>query len=119
MIKVVACFEKGWFDSRTDFRLWDHLCRSFSADLQLIDYLSEMDVPKDYELVVVDESAGSSLSDFVHPKNAVYLFGKTSMNKIQDNVKHDWAVKIETPARVCNFGVTAAAMVLYDRMMKE
>jgi len=116
---IVAFKEKGWLDPKTDFRMWDHLCRSMEQDLQLITDFSEANIPSDGKIIIMDESASDTLQSFVHPDNAVYVFGRSGLNKMQDRHYSDYAIRIDTVTDVCLFGIEAASMVLYDRMVKE
>ena len=117
---IIACREKGWLDERADFRQWDHLCRSMGGEeLQLVYRLEDIEFPKDRPIVILDESAETHLKDFVHPENAVYVFGRSCLNKMQDAYYSDYAVRVDTPANCNMFGVTVAAIVLYDRNLKR
>ena len=70
------------------------------------------------EPVFLIPGEGVDLVSFEHPENAAYVFG----NAVDSNLR--WAanhkvVSIRTPNPVDFFGLDAAAIVLYDRMVKR
>lgn len=115
---IIACYEKGWFSHKTDYRMWSNLCRSMNEPFQLVESLENIEIDDGYEVVAIDESGDDLLQDFIHPDKAVYLFGRSCLNRIQDIVKSDHVVKVATPSSKDIFGISIAAIVLYDRMMK-
>ena len=113
MTKVIAYRERTWLHPRTDQRQWDHLCRAFEVELQLIDSWEEAVIPPNSVIVGLDEQGSVDLKDLEHLDNMVYVFGRTLMNPLE--AEYDVLVKINTPKDICLFGVTAAAIVLGDR----
>lgn len=81
------------------------------------------DVPD--PLVVLTPIDGSklkgtiSLWDYVHPENAVYYFGSDKADLRHENIGREKYDKVYIPD--CGFmhSFTAAAMVIYDRKIKE
>ena len=68
--------------------------------------------------VLVDECSPNRLQTFKHPKDAIYLFGRTGMSFFGG-----WkgeSVSIEAPGELTAYlqPDQAAAIVLYDRMVK-
>ena len=80
---LIACREKGWLDFNTDNMQWSNLTRSFMATYDLIKDFSEIVIPDGYKVVVMDETGDVRLQDFQHPENAVYIFGRSTLNIIQ------------------------------------
>jgi hypothetical protein len=115
---IAALREKGWLDETTDRAQWFNMTRSFQADLQLVRDFPDIVIPENYSVVILDESAVTPLQDFVHPENAIYIFGRSTLNNIQDKIKHDYSVKIVTPEFKGMFGVSAAGALLYARSLQ-
>lgn len=115
---IAACREEGWLDRITDNAQWDNLCRSFGVDLQLVVEFSEIVVPDGYAVVVMDESGEDSLEDFTHPENVIYIFGRSTLNRIQDGITHDHSVQINTVEQKGIFGVSIAGALLYARSLQ-
>jgi len=68
--------------------------------------------------VLVDERSPNLLQDFSHPQDAIYLFGNTGQSYYDG-----WeglSVAVEAPGELTPYlqPDQAAAIVLYDRMMK-
>lgn len=87
----------------------------------MIDTYEDIIIPEGYSVVVLDESGATSLSEFKHPENAVYIFGRTLQNEIQNmiDIKYDHVIKVENVADVPFFGSTTGGIVLYDRLVKS
>ena len=119
MVKVIACRDHGWIDRKTDFQQWNHVCRAYGAFLELVEEPQEGIIPEGHTVVVLEEQGTTNLEDFDHPKDAVYVFGRSGLNGIQEMIDYDASVKIKTVDDVCLFGISAVGIVLYDRMMKD
>jgi hypothetical protein len=74
--------------------------------------------------VIIDENGTTLLKDFVHPENALYLFGRTGYSA--KDVLSDQIVSVRIPSwsknKADSLGLLhphqAASIVLYDRMTK-
>ncbi len=76
-------------------------------------------VAKDMQVVVVERIAtAKSLCDFVHPKNALYVFGPEDGNVADEIVKNAYDV-VEIPSVVCLNVAMTVGTVLYDRLLKR
>ena len=69
--------------------------------------------------VLVDECSPNQLQSFDHPRDVIYLFGRTGMSFFGG-----WkgeSVSIEPPGKLTSYlqPDQAAALVLYDRMIKS
>ena len=119
MIKVIAFRERTWIDFRTDFRQWDQTCRAYGVSLQLIERdWNEAEIPTGHSVVILDQAGAVDLVEFVHPENAVYIFGRTGMNDLLTAIEHDCSVRIETPQPKSMFGISVCGAVLHDRRSK-
>ena len=116
MTKLVAYKEKTWLNPNAERQMWGHLARSYGLDWVLISDDSE--VPTDQSsLIIIDEDGDESLEDFEHPLDAIYLIGKTHQ-KLTELFKNITSVRIDTPNKVCLFGISAASILLEDRRRK-
>lgn len=112
---IVGFRDKGWFDFNTDRALWTQLTRAYGEEFSWhADWIPLPNSP----IVVFDEDASLEITDFVHPPNATYVFGRSCQARIHDNIFHDYAVRIDTPHRIPLFGFEAAAIALHDRAVK-
>lgn len=112
-VKVIAFYEKGWLPHRTDRRMWDHLCRAYGAELQMVESWDEAEIPEGHTLVVFDQ-AGTPMNDFKHPKDAVYAFGRSRLS-LASVAEADHVISIETPNPISLFGISAGSIALEDR----
>ena len=69
--------------------------------------------------ILVDECSVNTLQTFEHPKDALYLFGRTG-HSIFGGWKGE-SVRIENPSTMSAYlqPDQAAAIILYDRMVKS
>jgi hypothetical protein len=118
MVILAALREKGWFDVRTEKMMWSNLSRSYNAEYQLVSTFEEIQYPNNAKIIILDESADILLEEFQHPENAVYVFGRSTLNQIQDNVPHDYAVRLRTPNPKDIFGISVACAVLFSRELQ-
>jgi len=115
--KVVAFAESTWMDPKTDRRMWNQLGRAYGVTTSLWD---QWDPPDDAQsaVVLVDQRGATPLTEFEHPVEATYVFGRTGMNRMLQEIQHDHSVRIDTPHPISLFGISAAAIVLADREAK-
>lgn len=75
--------------------------------------------------VIVDENGSTPLSEFKHPKNALYIFGKVGFSPLEALKEIKTSVRIPSWAVDPNSSLgllhphQAAAIVLYDRKSKS
>jgi hypothetical protein len=115
MVKIIAFYEDHWMAPGTDFAQWDHLCRSFGAELQMIRNWSEAIIPEGYPIIIADEEGTQESRVFDHPTDAVYVFGRSCQNLLVALPSCDYTIRIDTPEPISMFGVNAAAIILRDR----
>ena len=131
MIIVASIWEQGWFDFKTELDLWRFPLRELGVDElamtpvsgivtnKVREFHSVEDIIEYYNLpvVVCDEKGEVSLEDFIHPKDALYLFNRTSGGVLPG--KHDYSLRIETKNnKGMLWGHQAASIILYDRFKK-
>jgi hypothetical protein len=72
-------------------------------------------IPEGYKIVVFEQGGDELLSNFAHPQDGVYVFGRSRLNLLLEPISYDHAVKIETLEDVSLFGCEAAAIALFHR----
>lgn len=132
MIELAGTWELGWSAPVTEYEQWWAVMRSFDVTrLNMTpvsginkrwvhEYASYEGLLEDRDLapVFVDENAEVELKDFEHPDNAVYCFGKASYSPFTAMSAGGVSVRIRAPGSGMFWPHQAAAVVLYDRLMK-
>lgn len=136
MIELLAAWEEGWLQPDTEAFIWRQLCNAFDVDKCMAvprripvrtsvfqydciqDALGESTCEPIY-LMPAKTVKGDNLATFEHPENACYIFGRAGENNKRHMQEGDRAVTIYSPKNVDIFAVNAAAIVLYDRMVKH
>lgn len=127
-------WEHGWLDHDIETFMFKQLTKAFDVDRVIFapHRLDNRSFPEQYDSVTdaIEDSVGTpvylipqhgkALSTLEHPEDAVYVFG----NAYQSNFdvarrRGDLIVQIPTPKPVDFFSISAASMVLYDRMTKN
>lgn len=116
---IIALTEKGYYKEYTEQLMWYHLAKAFDQDFEIVQEVSDIAIPKDSTVVIVDETGDTNLDDFEHPENAVYIFGRAGIQRLQERIYCDHVIRIDTPNKICLFAEEAAAIVLYDRAKKN
>jgi tRNA(Leu) C34 or U34 (ribose-2'-O)-methylase TrmL len=137
MVAVVGCWELGWNTPFMEADLWEYPLKEFGVDSWIMTPVSGIQRPWLKEihdidvfikeqrdlgipLVFVDEKGKSELSIFEHPKDVVYICGKTSQSLLHQCLPSDMSVKVETTVNGGGFWAhQAVSIVLYDRMKKS
>lgn len=134
MVEVAGMWEFGWNTPILEADLWEMAMREFGVKrlnmtpVSGIDkrWISEypsiselLEAKKGLDFVFFDEHGDTSLSDFVHPENALYIFGKTSCSNYSDFAKKHACVKIESARPGFLWGHQALTLALYDRKQKH
>ena len=71
-------------------------------------------------IVFVDENGTETLEEFIHPENAVYVFGKASLSPlIAYNQPGDISLKIMTPNNLATLWPHQAAVLILDDRWKK
>ena len=135
MIKIAGIWEFGWNTPIKELDLWEYPLRDFVVDMfymtpisgiksdvvhereSMEDILNEN---RDFDIVFVDERGYIDLENFIHPKNVMYIFGKSGLSSLSAyGNKDSISVKIKT---IKNSGLLwphqAASIILYDRFIK-
>ena len=136
-IKVVGVWELGWNTPIKELDLWEYPLCEYGVDHVHMspisgirsDFVTEhhdlslfLDSERELKnpIIFADERGTEILDDFVHPENAVYVFGKGSFRPMVSYFKPgDISVRIVTPR---NSGLLwphqAATILLHDRYLK-
>ncbi len=109
-MKFIAFYDDGWFDSTTDFRMWNHLCRAYGIELQMVKEWSEADVG-DKSVYLVDQEGTESLASHEIDHDGVYVFGRTHLNLLKLGITHQASVVIASPQPISLFSISAGSIV--------
>ena len=135
-VKIAGHWERAWWAPFNEFDLWVHPIHEFGIDefhmvpvsgidkarvIEHNDLQEVLDANQDLTHVYFDEAGDVSLSDFVHPENALYILGRTSLSPYKVYAQPgDTVVRIDTIANSGGFwSHQVAAMALYDRFLKS
>lgn len=72
----------------------------------------------DHVPVFVDEKSDIELEDFVHPEDALYVFGRSSYSPFTDMAKQQHSLRIDCPTMGMLWPHQCLSMILRDRGMK-
>jgi len=126
MITLIGRSEKDWLDNRVELFIWKQLCSAFKVDRLIMVGISnnpritieqyktveEAIKVSEGKVILLEPKGDIILSKFVHPKNAIYIFG----NAMNHNLKQEGVkIRIDTPTMTDMFAFNAAAIVLADR----
>lgn len=131
MVELVALWEKGWLDARVEAFIWRQMADAFAVD-RLTFVPARLNQERPNEAASVPDAlaasscrpvfliprGGVSLVEYEHPEDAVYVFGNAQDGNERWSCGHD-VVSIETKRAIDFFAVDAAAIVLYDRLVKR
>jgi len=127
MITLVGLWEKDWLEPKLEWAIWRQLKHAFQIDrlvmvpkllprVQSIDQYDTMEEALqscEGDLIFLEPSGDHSLSFFSHPEKAVYVFG----NAMMDNKRFQGLnLRIPTPQDTDLFAVSAASIILMDRL---
>jgi len=129
-IEVAGLWEMGWSAPVTESVLWEYAMREFGISRLnmtpvsgikkrwVFEYPSIEEILQDRDgltPVFVDENAQTELRDFVHPSNALYVFGKGTYSPFSKMAEGHKSVKIGTPIPGLMWPHQALVVVMYDR----
>lgn len=132
-VEVAGFWDMGWSAPMTEMDQWWAVMRSYeilklhmtpASGLQhkmLTEHATFEDILESTELtpVFVDENAECELRDFVHPADALYVFGKANYAPFHTHGLGWPGVKIDCPVRGMFWPHQALALVMRDRGEKE
>jgi len=141
MISIIAKWEHGWFDTKVELAMWLQTMKAYGVKkLAMVpirestgraeQFLSMQKAIDKYNGVkkvflepiknqVLTKHKFTSLSDYNHPKDCVYIFGNSGSGNAELAKTEDDIVYIPTPNDVDLFGLVAFGMVMYDRSVKS
>ena len=114
MVKFIAFYEDCWMPPGTDSAQYSHLARAFGCEFQMIRAWEEAVVPEGHTIIVCDELGVDESRTFVHPTDAVYVFGRSAQD-LMGTVPNATSIRILTPEAISLFGICAASIILRDR----
>lgn len=135
-IAVAGTWDFAWLAPISEYDQWWQICEEFGVTdfnmcpvsgvdrpkvTECVDYAAIFNAHSNYELVFLDENAETELSNFIHPENALYIFGKGTYSPFTGlgmNYPNSHSVKINTVKPGMQWGHQALAIVLYDRSQK-
>jgi hypothetical protein len=134
-VKCVGIWEKGWNIPIQEFDLWRMVMREYEVDEWIMtpvsgivatkikeapDVQSVIDANPTLTPIYIDEGSGGTLSEFVHPENCLYIFGRTSLSVWRMAGKPENCIKFITPAnKALLWAHQSAVVVLHDRFLKS
>ena len=136
MVKLAGIWEVGYTVPLLEMYLWEMVVREFSVDqfyMTPISGLSNVYLTEKATLeevceanpnlvrVIVSDESPNDLKDFVHPENALYLFGRVGPDPAPELLRDgDVTVCIKTPTdQGLLWPHQVASILLYDRFLKE
>lgn len=137
-VKIAGHWELGWNTPIKEIELWGFPLRDFGVNpmtdffmcpvtgiqgkVQERKTLDEiLEENSDSTAIFCDERAQTTLSDFAHPENALYIFGRSNYSPfLALKREQDLSLKVETVREKGGllWGHQAMSIILYDRMMK-
>ena len=133
MIEVAGTWELGWSAPITEIEHWGMVMKSFGVDRINMTpvsgitcrYLDEyntveaiLEAKQHLTPVFVDEEGAVELTDFVHPENALYVFGKANYAPFGPLGKDHLSVRIDCSLMGMMWPHQALAVLMYDRNKK-
>jgi hypothetical protein len=134
MITLVGRWETGWLAPDVEAFIWRQLAVAYAVDRVImvpnpsprgaiesadsVELALESCVGTRVFLIPEQTIAGTALSTYQHPADAVYIFGNGTNGNAHLVRPEDDVVTIYTPAEVDFFAVNAAAIALHDRTLK-
>ena len=135
-VKVAGMWDISWRSPIKEFELWEYPLKDFLVHTLYMTPITGIqkkveerhslqeiiDDNPDYTVIFCDERAEVELKNFVHPENALYIFGKANFSPfLSMKREQDLELRIETPHPRGGllWGHQAASIILYDRMVKN
>lgn len=132
MVVVGSMWEFGWNTPIKEYDLWhypmkelgvDEIAMSpvsgIKGDIREFHTVDEMIEYYNLPVIMCDELGETSLGEFKHPKEALYLFGRTSRSLL-GQYNHYPSLRVETPeGKGMLWGHQAASIVMYDRYLNS
>jgi len=128
VITFVGHWEKDWLAPKVELFMWRQLKAAYHVERLVmvprllgkrtsVDEFETMDealADCAGSFVLLEPTGDTTLAEFSHPEDAVYIFGKAGTNNLKFSGVAD-TVRIVTPSSVDMFAINAAAIVLAHR----
>jgi len=135
IVKIASLWELGWNTPILEIDLWHFLLRDFGINQCYMVPISGIkhkgvqeratikdviDENPSLQVIFCDERGEQNLKDFIHPENALYIFGKTNFSPfLLEKRKQDISLYFETAMNIGTvWSHQAAGIILYDRLRK-
>jgi hypothetical protein len=135
VIKIAGMWELGWNTPIREIDIWEVVVREFNVDQFYMTPISGirsnivterksiddvLEENQDITKVFVDVKAETSLNDFDHPKDAIYVFGKAGRSPLYDKKENDLTLRVNTPNNTeLLWPYHICSIILYDRFLKN
>jgi len=116
--KLIAFMDSNWFDDNQEEEFFRELSSTWDVEHQRLLDWRDATWAEGATTILATEKHGEDLRTFKHPEYGVYVFGRSLQSDLDDVVKPDHFLKIESPNVSSMFAPVAAAIILYDRFNK-
>lgn len=132
-VEIAGTWDFGWSAPKTEFDQWWAVMRSYEIPMlhmcprsgmkhQMLmehesfdELLMRTWTTVELTPVFVDEDADVELEDFIHPENALYIFGKANYSPAKTHGKDHLGVRIDCPTMGMLWPHQALAQVMRER----
>lgn len=129
-VEIAGVWELGWSAPITEYDQWWAVMRSFDIsemNMTPVSGIAKRGVneyptmealieAKPYLTpVFVHEDAECGLTDFIHPLDALYIFGKANYSPFKDQADGKMSVRIDCPKMGMLWPHQALSIVMYER----
>lgn len=128
-IRCISFYEDNWLLRGADRLQWKQLTGAFNCEFELHDsegfvWDDAVHNPGGVPVYLFDETGQQSLAGdtpFVHPQDAIYVFGITGMNDVGliPDSSITGVIRIDTPVAKSLWGCQAAAIALVHRYLQS
>jgi len=136
MITVIGMWEPGYSAEQTFFEdtVWKQVINAYNVDRFVMvaeqdTRIANLSVPEQFNtmeealasstgnrvFLTFSEIGATSLRDFIHPENAIYIFGRPGDNLQRYITDNDYRVHIVTPSNIDMLACSCISAVLYAR----
>lgn len=128
-IKCISFYEESWLVRAADRQQWNHVTNAFACTYELFDaqgfvWNDAEHNPGGLDVYLFDETGVQTLltpTPFLHPVDAIYVFGVTGMDitQVVPLASRVDVIQIDTPVAKSLWGCEAAAIALAHRYLQS